>query len=53
MIDKALDGAITALRQEGEFTGKPKQQTILQTQGRLKAKKVVLIGLGKPDEIDA
>jgi hypothetical protein len=27
MIDKALDGAITALRQEGEFTGKPKQQS--------------------------
>jgi leucyl aminopeptidase len=50
-IDKALDGAITALRQEGEFTGKPKQQTILQTQGRLKAKKVVLIGLGKPAKL--
>src|SRR5262245_46566549 len=50
MIDNALDGAVTALRQEGEFTGKPKQQTILQTQGRLKAKKVVLIGLGKPEK---
>ncbi len=51
MIDKALDGAVTALRQEGEFSGKPKQQSILQTQGRLKAKKVVLVGLGKPEKL--
>ena len=51
MIDKALDGAVTALRQEGEFTGKPKQQSILHTQGRLKAKKVILIGLGKPTQL--
>jgi leucyl aminopeptidase len=51
MVDKALDGAVTALQQEGEFTGKPKQQSILRTQGRLKAKKVVLIGLGKPEKL--
>jgi leucyl aminopeptidase len=51
IIDKALDGAVTALRQEGEFAGKPKQQSMLQTQGRLKAKKVILIGLGKPEKL--
>jgi leucyl aminopeptidase len=51
MIDKALDGAITALLKEGEFTGQPKQQSVLHTQGRLKAKKVVLIGLGKPEKL--
>jgi leucyl aminopeptidase len=50
VIDKALDGAITALREEGEFTGKVKQQASLHTQGRLKAKKVVLVGLGKPEK---
>jgi leucyl aminopeptidase len=50
-IDKALDGAIRALRQGGEFTGKPRQQSVLQTQGRLKAKKVVLTGLGKPEKL--
>jgi leucyl aminopeptidase len=51
MIDKALDGALTALRQGGEFTGKPRQQSVWHTQGRLKAKKVVLTGVGKPDKL--
>ena len=51
MIDKALDGAITALLQEGEFTGKYKQHSVLHTHGRLKAKKVVLAGLGKPETL--
>src|SRR5262245_36132197 len=51
IIDKALDGAITALRREGEFTGKSKQQSVLHTQGRLQAKKVVLTGLGKPQNL--
>jgi leucyl aminopeptidase len=51
MIDKALDGAVTALRQGGDFTGKPRQQSVLHTQGRLKAKKVVLTGVGKPDKL--
>jgi leucyl aminopeptidase len=50
IIDKALDGAVTMLRKDGEFTGKAKQQLSLQTQGRLKAKKVVLIGLGTPEK---
>jgi leucyl aminopeptidase len=51
MIDKALDGAVAALQQEGEFSGKPRQQTVLHTHGRLKAKKVVLSGLGKLDTV--
>jgi leucyl aminopeptidase len=51
MIDKALDGALTALLREGEFTGKSKQLSVLHTQGRLKAKKVVLVGLGKPEKV--
>jgi leucyl aminopeptidase len=51
VIDKALDGAITALQQAGEFTGKPRQHSVLHTQGRLKANKVVLTGLGKPDKL--
>src|SRR5919108_5263492 len=51
VIDKALDGAITALRQGGEFTGKLRQQSVLHTQGRLKARKVVLTGLGRPDKL--
>src|SRR5262245_33270959 len=51
MIDKALDGAVTALRRDGEFIGKHRQQSVLHTQGRLKAKKVVLTGLGKPEKL--
>src|SRR5262245_41290887 len=51
IMDKTLDGAITALVREGEFTGKLKQQSVLHTQGRLKFKKVVLIGLGKPEKL--
>jgi leucyl aminopeptidase len=50
-IDQALDGAISALLQEGEFTGKSKQQAVLHTQGRLKSKKVVLVGLGQPEAL--
>src|SRR5262245_12295647 len=50
-IDQALDGAITALLREGEFAGKSKQQTVLHAHGRLKPKKVVLTGLGKPENL--
>jgi hypothetical protein len=46
MIDQALDGAVTALRQDGEFTGKPSNLSHLHTQGRLEANKLVLAGLG-------
>jgi leucyl aminopeptidase len=51
MTDKALDGAITALRQTGEFTGKLRQHSVLHTPGRLKANRVVLTGLGKPNKL--
>src|SRR6187402_631988 len=51
IIDNALDGAITALFRDGEFSGKAKHQSVLHTHGRLHAKKVVLIGLGNPDKL--
>jgi leucyl aminopeptidase len=51
LIDKALDGALTRLLQDGEFTGKSKQHMVLHTQGRLKTKRVILSGLGKPDQL--
>jgi leucyl aminopeptidase len=50
-LDQALDGALTGLIQEGEFTGKFRQQSVVHTQGRLKAKKIVLAGLGKPEKL--
>jgi len=51
LIDKALDGAITTVIRDGEFTGKSKAQSVLHTLGRLQAKKVVLVGLGNPDKL--
>jgi leucyl aminopeptidase len=51
LIDKALDGALTRLLQDGEFTGKSQQHMVLHTQGRLKTKRVILSGLGKPDQL--
>lgn len=50
-IDKALDGAIVKLLRDGEFAGKTKQQALLHTHGRLKAKKVILNGLGRADKL--
>jgi leucyl aminopeptidase len=50
-LDKALDGAITTLLQDGEFTGKYKQQSVLHAHGHLKAKKVVLTGLGNAEKL--
>lgn len=50
-LDTLLDGTITALMQDGEFTGKFLQHSVLHTHGRLKAKKIVLAGLGKPDKV--
>ncbi len=49
-IDKALGGAINQLLAEKEFSGKFLEQTELHGLGKIKAKRVALIGLGKkPD----
>ena len=50
-IDQALGGALSSLWREGEFSGKARQLSVLHTQGRLKAKRVILAGLGKPDKL--
>jgi leucyl aminopeptidase len=50
-LDKALDGAIASLLRDGEFSGKAKQHTMLHARGRLKAKKVILRGLGRADKL--
>lgn len=50
-LDKALDGAIASLLRDGEFSGKAKQHTMLHARGRLKAKKVILSGLGRADKL--
>lgn len=52
-VDKALDGAISSLITDGEITGKNAEITLIHTFGKLPAKRVVVLGLGKRDKFDA
>ena len=51
-VDKALDGAISSLIEDGEIKGKRGEITLLHTFGRLPAKRVVVAGLGEPDDLN-
>ena len=51
-VDRALDGAISALIADGEIKGKPGEITMLHTMGRIPAKRVVVAGLGKSSDFD-
>jgi leucyl aminopeptidase len=46
-IDRALEGWIRELIKTGEFQGKSNQTVLLHTHGRLPAKRVLLVGLGR------
>ncbi|TAJ23127.1 MAG: leucyl aminopeptidase, partial [Nitrospirae bacterium] len=46
-VDKALDGGLRDVLKSGEFKGTWNQTVLLHTQGRIPAKRVLLIGLGK------
>ncbi|MBM2825473.1 MAG: cytosol aminopeptidase [Dehalococcoidales bacterium] len=50
-IDKALDGAISQLVTQGEIKGKLNQITVIHSLGKLPAKRVVVVGLGKKPEL--
>ncbi|MBI4336441.1 MAG: leucyl aminopeptidase [Chloroflexi bacterium] len=49
-VDRALDGAISALISDGEVRGKKGENTLLHTLGRIPAKRVLVAGLGKQGE---
>ncbi len=49
-VDKALGGLIKDLLTSGEFQGKLLTTSLLHTQGKLPARRVLLIGLGKRKE---
>lgn len=51
-IDSSLDGTILDLIQSGEITGKLKETNIIHTQGKIAAKKVLIIGLGNEEKFD-
>jgi len=53
LLDKALGGALLEHLKSVEFEAKLDQALEVPSLGRLKAKKLVLLGLGKPAELDA
>ncbi len=50
-IDKALDGAVSQLVSQGEIKGKLNEVTIIHSLGKLPAARVVVVGLGKKQEL--
>jgi len=45
-LDRRLGGAITALRNRGEFMGEDLETLLIETQGKIPARQLLLIGLG-------
>ena len=50
-LDRTLDGAISQLITQGEIKGKLNEITIIHSLGKLPAARVVVVGLGKPQEL--
>lgn len=50
-FDQMLGGCLSALHQEGEFTGKLNKTIMIHTIGRAAAQRLLLVGLGKRAEI--
>ncbi len=48
-VDRALRGALQDLVRSGEFEGKANQTVLLHTQGKIPAKRVLLVGLGEKE----
>ena len=46
-VDRALDGIISQLIADGEITGKLNSTTVIHTLGKIPARRVVVVGLGK------
>ncbi|MEW6142966.1 MAG: leucyl aminopeptidase [Chloroflexota bacterium] len=51
VVDKAMDGAISRMVKAGETTGKQGDCIVLHTLGKLTASRVVVVGLGKAEEL--
>jgi leucyl aminopeptidase len=51
-VDRALDGAISRLIQDGEITGKRGEITLIHTFGKIPAGRVAVLGLGKQEKFD-
>jgi leucyl aminopeptidase len=46
-VDRALGGGLIAHAKQSDFTGKPEQSLEVPTFGRLKARRILLVGAGK------
>lgn len=53
VIDRALDGAIAELIENGDLTGKDGEVGVVYPRGKLTAKRVLVTGLGKAGKLDA
>ena len=51
LLDRALGGALNTLVQSKEFEGKANEVLLYHTQGTVPAKRLVLVGLGKKNEV--
>jgi leucyl aminopeptidase len=51
-VDQAMGGAISDLIRQGDIRGKSGEITLVHTLGRLPAPRVVVAGLGKPDDFN-
>jgi leucyl aminopeptidase len=52
-IDKKLEGAISKIRELGDFKAKAKSSAVLYSHGKLGAERVLLVGLGEKKEVTA
>ncbi|MDX1992992.1 MAG: leucyl aminopeptidase [bacterium] len=52
-INKAMNGAVLELMDSGDFAGKPNQTIVLYPREAAKARRVVLVGLGKVERFTA
>lgn len=50
-LDQQLSGFIADLMKDEEFTGKAKETLLVHTHHRIPAKRVLLIGIGKKDDV--
>ena len=50
-VDQKLGGQLTDLRKSGEFSGKPNNMALLHIDGKLGARRVLLVGLGSRETV--
>ena len=51
-VDKALGGAISKMLKSGEIKGKQGETTLIHSMGKIKAAKVLVLGLGKKEALN-